>query len=576
ELHRRIADDLERLPSERAPEAERVGIHWEQAGEIDRAAPYLRGAAATAAARQQYVHALELAERGGLLPGPTAPEETRAYAHVLFGLAGVLMDLGRLDDAEGIVQRVFEAAGALEDDMLRARALVWQGDVEDAARGAGGLDRNALQEAIRTLPEDGDHARAHFLLGKAAGMSGEREAVRHHLERAEAVCRIEGLSAFRATVLQRLAGERYLDGDLEEALRLSAEAARMSAAVGKRMNAAVSEIYRIRFAVMLGKDEDAEAAMRGAIRDIEMSGAAPTAVHATVYLAALQIALGRRARALETLEGALRRLEREPLPLAQVEALLLRGRLDLISGDLDRACRTLAEAAELARDLGDAASESQALGSETLRLCLAARPQAAAAIVHEALERIPEAMGREARADLAGILVEAVVFSLPVGLLDEVVEGMGPPSSKEGPTLRLSRRIADGARALASPSAPPGPLRDASEALRDPIFGMRRAEARLPAALFDVEALRREGKADEALAVARRGLEEARALGHVGYEGALLRLVLHLRPDPEDERAYDALAERVAGGLAHEEAREGLLSAWREGTAFLPQLDVGG
>ncbi|MHC4817352.1 MAG: protein kinase domain-containing protein, partial [Planctomycetota bacterium] len=163
-LHRRFAEHLEERAQREPVDPERLGVHWERAGDRRRAAPHLNAAAHQATRRQECMRAIDLARRSGLLPDGIDATTATEQADLLFALSGCLCDLGRDEEAMRLVDGVLEVA----DRVLRLRALVWREDVHMFARGAAAVDEAELKRAESELPELEELGRARYLLGLAA------------------------------------------------------------------------------------------------------------------------------------------------------------------------------------------------------------------------------------------------------------------------------------------------------------------------------------------------------------------------------------------------------------------------
>lgn len=352
-LHHGLAEALSAEGAE-ADDPERVGQHWERAGETERAAPLLRVAALRSARRQQYHAALDLAARGGLLGERADPALLRAECDLVFALAGCLSDLGRRPEADTLLERLTRAAAAPEHGALRLRARVWQCDLAFWADGAARVDADALERAVAELPPSSERSRALYLRGLVQQTRGDLAAAAASLAEAEAAFAASGPATMAPTLQHARGSVARAQGDLDAAERLFAQAATGSLALGRRVNAAVSSIFQVLAAVDRGRLEGADARLEEAVRLLADSGAEDRSAHAAVYLARVYAAQGRWEEAERALDGALAVLERSTLAFGRLEVLLELAQLHLALGRADSARRYAAAAERLAREVDDA------------------------------------------------------------------------------------------------------------------------------------------------------------------------------------------------------------------------------
>ncbi len=116
ELHLQVGQALETLFARRTEEVcEQLAYHYEQAGEVNRALPYLAAAGEKAAALYAHTEALDFYERGLSLAARNAPLRRR----ILLGRGRSLRFLNRYAEAIVAWQEVMRRA---EGDVLSARA----------------------------------------------------------------------------------------------------------------------------------------------------------------------------------------------------------------------------------------------------------------------------------------------------------------------------------------------------------------------------------------------------------------------------------------------------------------------
>jgi class 3 adenylate cyclase/tetratricopeptide (TPR) repeat protein len=205
DLHRRVAQALERLYPERVEE--QLGLlahHWERAGEAERAIPYLRRAGERAAA--QFANAEAVAYFGRVLD--LVPEESvERYVLLLareqvYELQGDREAQGRdLASLAGLAETLGDKAKRAEVAIRRARYLHRIGENTKTVSAAQAAVR--LAQAAQNVCSE---AMAYREWGRALGSRGNREESRLHLERALALARDAGLRQVEAEVLHTLGG----------------------------------------------------------------------------------------------------------------------------------------------------------------------------------------------------------------------------------------------------------------------------------------------------------------------------------------------------------------------------------
>ncbi len=99
-LHRRLAEHLEKRAETVDPE--RLGTHWERAGEPERAMPWLLEAAHRAATRLENWRCVDLSTRAGIEPGKTPVETVLRHTKHVFEFASAVSDLGRQADRDAL------------------------------------------------------------------------------------------------------------------------------------------------------------------------------------------------------------------------------------------------------------------------------------------------------------------------------------------------------------------------------------------------------------------------------------------------------------------------------------------
>ena len=95
--------------------------------------------------RQDYLRAIDLAKRSGLLRAPIEAAATRDEADLLLALTGCFSDLGQHAEAEAMIEQLFAAAKETHDETLYLRTVVLQNDVRFYSKGAAAMDEEALR-----------------------------------------------------------------------------------------------------------------------------------------------------------------------------------------------------------------------------------------------------------------------------------------------------------------------------------------------------------------------------------------------------------------------------------------------
>jgi len=489
ETHRRLALHLESCGSD----PERLGQHWEHAGEKERAAPHLLAAARRAAARQEQKRAIDLCTRAGIV---SEKVDARAHAETLFPLATAFASVDQPERAEQIYRALIDAG----DPPLRLRALVGLARVRFFSKGFGDSEEAHLREAIEALPESVELGQAHWLLGVAAKFRGDLDEAERQIHAADAVFTRKGIDSWHSSALDELASLALRHGRVRESESLYGEAARVSANVGRTTNAAISELNQALARFRRGAFEGLDAALDRAIRTLQLEGAASLAAHATVIRGQVQYAEGDSAGALRSVGEGLEALKRAEYMPGLVSARLMEGSLLAARGDLDAA----AVSAQACRALADqwASSEGKVLGRamEAQRLCFAGDVEAAGREAREAIELASGDAQIKLRVDLVFWLAESVLYGLPVDALEGAGELLEDPPEQYADQVQTARAFLSAVR-----DRTPEARSRAARALRG--VSMRRALFAAIADWFD-------GNDDAALQAARR-------LGHVWLERAI-------------------------------------------------------
>jgi len=509
-LHKMIAEHLEAREARADPE--RIGLHWEHAGETRKAAPYLRQAAHNAASRQELSRAIDLARRGGFAPGNIDHETAAAEAELLITLADCYHGTGDPATAAEILHAVIAAA---TDDEPRYCAIVQQAGLTLYREGLSAEQQRDLQYAAIHLKSARWRGTALYQLGVAAKYRGELEHAEERLREADAIFRDHGLTALHSSVLDQRGSIALRRGQLEEAQRRYEEAARLAESVGRTTNAAVSRINGALATLQRGVLEGAASVLETCIADLELEGAQNLAAHAALHLARVRFAEGDFDRATRIIADAVSRMESADYALGLAPALHTQAHLAAVRGDLDVADRMLDRAGDAAQraEASDKLSEIHALRA-LLRTWEGDR-EGARLSADKALEFNDERSAGSA----------AIASQLSLCWL----YGRDPELAQHARRL-LATRADEAASAL---------LEGDADALRGRV-GENRAVLLVVADYIQSERLW-DTEPAEAMRIAESATEEARRLGHVFLELLLLRL----RKSSELSAAIEGAAARL-------------------------------
>ena len=498
-LHRRFAEHLEQRGGI-APE--RIGAHWESAGDLERAAPYLREAAVTAAHRQEFHRSIDFAERAGLRSDHPDPTRLLENAGTVLAVALSYTDIGRRDTAIRMLEALHGAAAEAGENDIRLEAAVRLSRTRYSAEGASGIDEAALRDAARR--EDlRICGTARFLLGQLYRDRGDLAEAERWLREAVDLLRARGQEGPLATALDLLATVRKRRGDYADAERLHTEAAQCARNVGHRVNAAVSEVNAAMVAFAQGTTEGLAEKLERAGRTLTLEGTPNLAAHATVILAEVHLAGGQLDAADEAVADALPTLERTGYLTGLVDARIIAAEIALVRGDPDRVQRCLSEVTAV-KDI-DREESLRVAGIRVHLHGLRDETDDAAQVARDAIETVLSGPDPKTSAVLALRLAEAVVC---FGLTEEISRDIRAivPASDE-PQAALALAMLDAVPGDASA------LRRAADAFAEPRLGSRRRYLQVLGAWLAARAAEQEGDREAAALARRRGLDMAEAMG---------------------------------------------------------------
>jgi len=336
EIHRRLAEHLE---EDGCAEPSRLGLHWERAGELDRARPHLLRAAADAGGRQELGRMIDLCARAGVTPESIPHDLASRHVDTIIELAYCYSDSGHEEDA----RRIFDTLGAIAasdgDDRLALRIQVRQGRELLLSDGIDALDLDAFARATRELPSSRELGTAHYVLGVVAKHQARyADATRHMVAALGEFRKVERLASV-AVALDQLGSLSSRQAQPERALEFYREAEATLRSIGRLAGAAVSRVNAALILKSLGQYAEARAQIEDAIRLFATEGQPKSQAHSLVTLAELHLVEGDGVALRRCLDEAQRILERVDYPVARVALEIVRAEVALLERQPERALR---------------------------------------------------------------------------------------------------------------------------------------------------------------------------------------------------------------------------------------------
>ena len=351
ELHEQFTRWLEGSGGRPTPEQEEIiGYHLEQAflfrrelGSADaalgtRAGELLAAAGRRAVGRGDLPAAVTLLTRAATL----LPEAHQERREALLMLGSALMRTGDFGRAELAIDDALEAARRAGDRRLELRSLIEREFFRTFTRPEGSVDEivAVVDEVIPPLEELGDDlglAMAWWLKSEVhvnasrwgeraanleraleharkAGDAGEQTTIATQLAQAlyygptpvdQAIDRCDQLLAERpddrslkASIVGTIAGLRAMQGDLDEARRLQADARALNEELGQRFRSAARSLVAADIEVLAGRPQEATAILRWAFDELDEMGITSVMSTMAAFLAASLAAQGERDEAL--------------------------------------------------------------------------------------------------------------------------------------------------------------------------------------------------------------------------------------------------------------------------------------
>jgi tetratricopeptide (TPR) repeat protein len=538
ELHRRLAEHLE--SREEPVDPERLGVHWEAAGDVQRAKPYLRDAALRAVQRAENARAVDLSRRAGLVPGKILPNDARAATELLMHLARTYVTLGQsAEDVEAIYDVLCRVADEDRDARLRMRVAARRGHFRYFGRGWKPSDEEDVRNAAASLPISQDLGRARYLLGIVAKFRGDLEDATRWLQAADDAFRVVPDSdVHRASVLDQLASVALRAGRAQEAESLYEQASALSARTGWLVNAAASDVNRVVAAFSRGIVEGHEQRLERSIHRLRLEQSHGLAAHAMVVSAQVRTALGDLEGASKTLAEALAILGSSSLLPAVAAIETERGYVEAVRGNLDVADLALSRAVQAAEGHGDVLAQGMAWAYRALVACFASDGASAATAARRAIECTRVARGTSSAGPVLLALFEATLYGLDKYVALDALRVLGIPSGGDGPPSM--KAAADWGAALGAERGSTAELRSLqrlSDALRRGEEGSRRAVLRATGALIAATVAGRRDGVTAATRHAKEAALEAKSIGHVWLEARAWTFLAPLLPEPERREA---------------------------------------
>ncbi|MCC7140243.1 MAG: protein kinase [Planctomycetes bacterium] len=513
ERHRRLA-----LASEDAVGAapERVGTHWERAGEPAQARPYLVRAARAAAARMENHRTVALAHRAGLLPPPQDDDVLLADADALLDVAFVCGNAGLLAERDDVHRQLREAAARKGRGEVEARVAVRRTLHRVVRETPTDADFATLRSALAVLAPCEDRTRALYALGLASKEAGRLDEAEAWLRETEQAASASGDLSHEASALDQRGGIATRRGHAEEAGRLHRRAAELCTRSGRTGNALVSEVNAVLADVRAGRLEDAAPALARLGRRLEIEGMALSSWSVVAARAEVLFALGRWAESGAEAERAARGLAAVGAAPRAANALLHAAEVALVTGDTARGHTLAREAADRAGGRSDADDRAiEAAVGFALAVSDAAATRDA---LDEAARRRALAPSAHVRSGVAWQLAEWMAIG---GVAPADTSALAAESSPDvagpGPAAELVLRAV--ATATAGRAQAPELLRVAAS-LEDGPVGLRREGVRLLARWLRCGAARAAGDARGAERERAAGAAEALRLAHAPWRAA--------------------------------------------------------
>ena len=562
EMHRLLAEHLETRTEGDPVSPERLGDHWEQAGQFDRARPYLMRAARRAARQQCHLRALGFAARAGVEDQELKPVFVQENAELLLTLVGIYHLLGRTEVADRVLHQLEAVAQTLGDEKLRLCCVVARNDLAYARGGVAALDLEDLEEAATSLPVCKERGMAYHCLARAAFRArGDAAAAQDLMERADAIYTELGLMDMHSRALDYRATLAKNLGQLEKAEALYVEAARVATEQGRLTNAAISETNCAISRFERGKVMDLEDPLRRSVRVFALAGLEEQAAFANVMLAKLHYATSRTEDSTRDLAEALRLLGDESRPHTRMFALHARIQLLFVEGHLDEALAAVGELRDLGEATGYLATRLRSRAYQAKLHAVGGRLEEAGRFAREALELARSEADVESNLELIECLSVAVLLGLPADVCPALRELVPADGDHDSALVMNALCHVEAASLLFGPGPDGAALGRLATSLMKASLGDRRDERHAIGQWLLAESHHLQGDKEAALREATGAAQRARRLGHVWLELVVLKRLL-ASENPVALERYEELLDHVSGSLDDASDAERLRRHW--------------
>jgi len=515
---------------------ERLAVHWERAGDTERARPYLVRAAHDARARQDDVHAVALFARAGLAADPLPEDWIRDDPRSVLALCCALDRLDESDTARALAAALAELA---EDPAVRDAAGVQHALTVFYASGPAAVDLELLARVGEQSDVSLARGDALYLQGVIAKHRGELDRARSLLERAEQDYKAAQLSLERVAAIQQLASVALRSHAFDDAERMFDEAAALARESGRRSSATINEVNATLARIERGELDGAEARLTRAEHQFQLLATPGQAAHVALLLAQLHCSTGDLSLAANGVERARQQIGERGHLLVAVDIRVRAAQIACLRGQLADAQGAIGEAEGLAKQSGSQSDEDRsALLRLQVLLCLGERDRACE-------------QARAMASSTAAMLWEEITDLVPLRLPLAALPGLDEPNHAVW---------AEALRSLASGSPNPAALQPLLIELSERPNPWQLAASKQVCRVLKY-AMERRGD-ESGLEQARSGMRAAEQMGHVWWEAYWLRILARDTADAFYEERLDELIVRIARALPDATAQRKLMVAW--------------
>lgn len=366
DLHGAYARALETRGGSVDPE--RLGGHWEHAGDLDRARPHLLRAARAALTRSEVRRALDLGMRGGVVPEHVTPDLVSAHANAVLEVAAAFGEVGRQRERDAIFDEIDRIAEQRGDGALRLRVHARRSLSRFLGSGLAPGDEERVRAAAVELPECVEKGIAWYVTGLVERYAERLDAARSAFEQAARRFQAFGAVGRLGATIDQLGSLALSERRVRDSIVEYRRAANVCRAGGRIASAEISEVNAICGEVLLGRIDGVEAALERAARLVEADGGVVPAARIRVVRARVLYGLGELSRARAIVQGACETLDRLGSKAGSMEARSVAAELACAAGDWASAGAHRARGRESAEALGAA---RELLHLDALEACAA-------------------------------------------------------------------------------------------------------------------------------------------------------------------------------------------------------------